>query len=342
MLVTNGRTGNVGKLDINSGALVEVFKKDESFPDPWEEGMPSTISAGFKVPYMNTRGTLDTSDDVPYGFLKEVWHDVYVTYTLSWEVPKGAQPGQYRWVVETVKDDRGTVFGTIYQNSNNDNNLYILDVRQVNLNTLMTGFFLGQEDGWAKTLVGDFFYTAWPLTLVFWVVFLLTIAGYLVVLVVGIRYVIRSVIVVLRKTGYIASDFVTEVVTAVKSEIPLVQAEEVEELSFADMKKQLSDRMDAEKAARAREDMEEARESGTDHSIPMEVETIEEIRERESKMKETRSHQIPKKKVAIEETPVVDTPLKEDKVDTVLEKEDAEEAERKRKANVDKMNDIFS
>jgi len=97
-------------------------------------------------------------------------------------------------------------------------------------------------------MIEDFFYTAWPLTLVFWLVFVLAIAGYAVVLVVGIRYVIRTVIVVLRRGGYIASDFVKEVVDTVRSEIPLVETDKVEEIDFTTMKNQLAKKMQEEKA----------------------------------------------------------------------------------------------
>jgi len=78
-------------------------------------------------------------------------------------------------------------------------------------------------------------------------VFLLAIAGYAVVLVVGIRYVIRTVIIVLRKAGYIASDFVTEVVETVKSEIPLVEADIAEDIDFTAMKNKLSKQLQDDK-----------------------------------------------------------------------------------------------
>jgi hypothetical protein len=80
---------------------------------------------------------------------------------------------------------------------------------------------------------------------------MVAIAGYAVVLVVGIRYVIRTVISVLRKAGYIASDFVTEVVEAVKSEIPIVETEAVEEISFVEMQHEVQKRLDDIKKSEA-------------------------------------------------------------------------------------------
>ena len=97
-------------------------------------------------------------------------------------------------------------------------------------------------------MIEDLFYTAWPLTLVFWLVFILAIAGYAVVLVVGIRYVIRTIIVLLRRGGYIASDFVKEVVDTVKSEIPIVEADRPEEIDFAEMKNKIAKKMEEERA----------------------------------------------------------------------------------------------
>lgn len=79
-------------------------------------------------------------------------------------------------------------------------------------------------------------------------VFFLVVAGYLVVMVVGIRYVIRSVIGILRRAGYIASDFVSEVVDSVKSEIPIVETEKVEEIDFTTMKNQLEKKLKEDKA----------------------------------------------------------------------------------------------
>lgn len=256
MLVTKGRTGNVGRHDISGSALYESFKEDASFPS-----VSLTKEAGdkvvtYKVPksYIDDKGTVDTSDDVRYDFLKDSSHDVKVTYVLKWSATLEEDgtwiSGKGEWVARRVADDRGGyVLGMLLQDGGKDNAKYAIDVKQVDLNTLMTGFFKGQSDGsWAKVLVQDFFYTAWPLTLVFWMVFLLAIVGYAVVLVVGIRYVIRTVIIALRKAGYIASDFVTEVVETVKSEIPLIEADRPEELDFAKIKKQISDKMESEKS----------------------------------------------------------------------------------------------
>lgn len=74
-------------------------------------------------------------------------------------------------------------------------------------------------------------------------VFLLVIVGYLVVMVVGIRYVIRTVIAVLRRAGYIASDFVTEVVDSVKSELPIVDEDQAEELDIVEVRKQVQKKL---------------------------------------------------------------------------------------------------
>jgi len=86
--------------------------------------------------------------------------------------------------------------------------------------------------------------------------FILSIVGYLILLVVGIRYVIRSVIGILRKAGYIVSDFATEVVDTIKSEIPVVEVEKAEELNISEMTKMLTQkleesRQDSEKTTKA-------------------------------------------------------------------------------------------
>lgn len=74
-------------------------------------------------------------------------------------------------------------------------------------------------------------------------VFFSVVAGYLVIMVVGIRYVIRTVIGLLRRAGYIASDFVTEVVDSVRSELPIVDEDQAEELDLVEVRKQVQKKL---------------------------------------------------------------------------------------------------
>ncbi len=74
-------------------------------------------------------------------------------------------------------------------------------------------------------------------------VFFTVVAGYLIIMVVGIRYVIRTVIGLLRRAGYIASDFVTEVVDSVRSELPIVDEDEAEELDLVEVRKQVQKKL---------------------------------------------------------------------------------------------------
>jgi hypothetical protein len=177
----------------------------------------------------------------------------------------------------------------------------------------MTNWFKGQEEGWAKTMIEDFFYTAWPLTLVLWLVFILSIVGYAVVLVVGIRYVIRTVIVVLRRAGYIVSDFAEEVVDTVKSEIPIVQTDKVEEIDFTEMKNQLSKKIEEEKAK----------------FKPVEDEVVEVAEETKPRKQSTPKSEVEVEVIeAVEEKPEPEVEEKPKK----LEKE---------KSGADKVKDIF-
>lgn len=276
MLFTNGRTGNVGAYDLNSSEIVAQVKRDlgdELFKQPTmlgevkidkatglpvydENGLPiyevlivTTIDPKpiiYRVPFK----TSDPGDPehVSKQLLMNPNHEVYVVFFVEWRqnYDSTSKPDGGEWL---FTDDDGS-YGDFYKGRSlgRHNDLYELDIKKTNLNKLMTDWFLGQEDGWAKTMIQDFFYTAWPLTLVLWMMFFIVVAGYLVVMVVGVRYVIRTVIGVLRRAGYIASDFVTEVVDTVKSEIPLVETEKVEEIDFTTMKNQLEKKLKEDKA----------------------------------------------------------------------------------------------
>jgi hypothetical protein len=247
MLITNGRSGNVGKYDIDSSALFEEFKKDGGLPTgtPADNDNKHYLIITYEVPnreWIDDKNTSDISDDESIPFLTDPNHDVYVIYEFSWNAQTE------KW--SEKKDAYGTI--GMLSLTGDDNNNYALDVRTVNLNKLMTDWFMGQEDGWAKTLIRDFFFTAWPLTLVFWLVFILAIVGYAVVLVVGIRYVIRTVISVLKKAGYIASEFVTEVVDTFKSEMPIVEVDKAKELNINEMREMLSNRLEESKLSLAK------------------------------------------------------------------------------------------
>ena len=276
MLFTNGRTGNVGAHDLNSSDIVAQVKRDlgdELFKQPTmlgevkvdaatglpiydENGLPiyevlivTTIDPKpiiYRVPFK----TSDASDPnhVSKQLLMNENHEVYVVFFIEWRQNyDGAnKPDGGEWL---FTDDDGS-YGDFYKGRSlgRHNDLYELDIKKTDLNRLMTDWFLGQEDGWAKTMIQDFFYTAWPLTLVLWMIFFIVVAGYLIVMVVGVRYVIRTVISVLRRAGYIASDFVSEVVDSVKSEIPIVETEKVEEIDFTTMKNQLEKKLKEDKA----------------------------------------------------------------------------------------------
>jgi hypothetical protein len=77
--------------------------------------------------------------------------------------PETNQPilGQGQWMVGKDSYNNSTI-GAFTQSTTigKDNDLYALDVKTVNLNNLMTDWFKGQEEGLAKTLIEDFFYTA--------------------------------------------------------------------------------------------------------------------------------------------------------------------------------------
>ena len=167
----------------------------------------------YKVPFK----TSDPGDPnhVSKQLLMNQNHEVYVVFFIEWRQNYDGtnKPAGGEWL---FTDEAGS-YGDFYKGRSlgRHNDLYELDIKNTNLNRLMTDWFLGQEDGWAKTMIQDFFYTAWPLTLVLWMIFFIVVAGYLVVMVVGVRYVIRTVIGILRRAGYIASDFVSEVVDSV-------------------------------------------------------------------------------------------------------------------------------
>lgn len=254
MLMTNGRTGDIGKESIDSSVLYQSFEESALYPEPALATSGSRVVT-YKVPYQWTddNGTVDTIDDVTYTFLLNSSDDVHVIYEFIWratlEDDGSWVAGNGEWIVGTTRTSGVTTIGflSLRDDIGKNNDDYTLDVQKVSLNTLMTNFFVGQEDGWAKTLIKDFFYTAWPLTIVLWMVFIGVIVGYATLTVVGIRYVIRTIIVVLRKAGYIASDFAKEVVDAVRSEIPLVESDKVEELDFTEMKDRLEKKLKADK-----------------------------------------------------------------------------------------------
>ena len=246
MLFTNGKTGNVGAFNLNSSDVVAQAKRDradELFKQPTftideETGLPiyddGVLTGTNNIPYKHIvyEVPFETSDGKQ--LLMDRNHEVYVVFTVKWtQRPNGGE-----WIFPPNESNSyGDLDDPVADGVHN--HLYELDIKKTDLNRLMTDWFLGQEDGWAKTMIKDFFYTAWPLTLVLWLVFFSVVAGYSIVMVVGIRYVIRSVIGILRRAGYIASDFVTEVVDSVRSEIPIIDEDQAEELDLVAVRKQV-------------------------------------------------------------------------------------------------------
>lgn len=274
MLFTNGRTGNVGAFNLSSSDVVAQVKRDlgaelkkqptieklkvdeNGLPIYDENGLPiyedlivTTIEPKpiiYRVPFETSAKLADGEPDpnhVSKQLLMDENHEVYVVFFVEWRQKyDGAnKPAGGEWL---FTDDNGS-YGDFYKGRSlgRHNDLYELDIKKTNLNRLMTDWFLGQEDGWAKTMIKEFFYTAWPLTLVLWMVFFTVVAGYLIIMVVGIRYVIRTVIGLLRRAGYIASDFVTEVVDSVRSELPIVDEDEAEELDLVEVRKQVQKKL---------------------------------------------------------------------------------------------------
>jgi hypothetical protein len=295
MLMTNGRTGNIKDYNLNSAAIYEAFVQSDYIPE--DPAAPPTerliMNVDYKIPGDLLAQAGGREQDI-----------VYISYRLVWDSGVGD------WIVG--RDDDGTI-GYLTQSVTErwNTNDYQLDSEKIDLNTLMTNWFKGQEDGWAKTMIEDFFYTAWPLTLVLWLVFLLSIAGYAVVLVVGVRYVIRTVIVILRRGGYIASDFVREVFDTVKSEIPIVETEVAEEIDFSEMKSRLEKKIKEEKTNFKPAEEEEEEEQ---------IEVVEEIKPKK---------QVPVRKKTdeeVEEEPEVKEPSRK------MEKE---------KSGTEKVKDIF-
>ena len=325
MLFTNGRTGNVGKANLDSSIVYYSFMDSKEYPEDPEGTDPTVIYVTYKVPYQWTsddKGTDETSDDTVHTLLLNKTHDVYIDYRLEWRASSN------EWVVG--KDPLTRSIGSFTQSDQigRDNRDYALDIKKTNLNNLMTDWFKGQEDGWAKTMIEDFFYTAWPLTVVLWMVFFLVVAGYLVVMVVGIRYVIRSVIGILRRAGYIASDFVTEVVDSVRSEIPIIDEDKAEELDLVAVRKQVQKKL--------------AQDDSLGGLPEYKFESEDNLEEDEPKKKESSAASLKEVKVKEEDKPVV----KEDKpvVTASPEPADEEPKEEKKKESKaqDKITDIFN
>jgi len=243
MLMTNGRTGEIGKYDLDSSDVYKSFIESEE--DKKSKGEEYFLTEPTPDERLESGEIVRYKDyPVPGNLLAESGGNeqdiVYITYRFVWDDRTSS------WIVgRSDSETIGHLTQTVTERWNSDR--YELDSKPIDLNTLMTNWFKGQEDGWAKIMIERWFYTAWPLTLVLWLVFFLAMVGYVVILVVGIRYVIRTVIGLLRKAGYIASDFVTEVVDAVKSEIPVVESEEVKELDFSEMKNLVEQQMKSEK-----------------------------------------------------------------------------------------------
>lgn len=315
MLITNGRTGQVGKISLDSAAIYEEFKNSREV-DPEHSDYPENGKIDGELKIIEHKVPNDTLiNDTLISFGVKGIDRVTITYRLKWiqkydsvtwlpVIINGENQGYW----EVGRDPVTKTIGFLTQDLNTNNSDYQLDEKTVDLNTLMTNWFKGQEDGWAKTMIERWFYTAWPLTFVFWLVFILAIAGYGVVLVVGIRYVIRTIIVVLRRGGYIASDFVKEVVDTVVSEIPIVETEKVEEIDFTTMKNQLEKKLKEDKA------------------------NFEPIGETEKP--EVMVQQKPEKKVVVKPEPVEEP--KETKEPEVTKKLESE------KSGTDKVKDIFN
>lgn len=307
MLFTNGRTGNVGAFNLNSSDIVAQVKRDlgdELFKQPTmlgdykvdevtglpiydENGLPiyevlvvTTIDPKpiiYKVPFK----TSDPGDPnhVSKQLLMNQNHEVYVVFFIEWRQNYDGtnKPAGGEWL---FTDEAGS-YGDFYKGRSlgRHNDLYELDIKNTNLNRLMTDWFLGQEDGWAKTMIQDFFYTAWPLTLVLWMIFFIVVAGYLVVMVVGVRYVIRTVIGTLRRAGYIASDFVSEVVDSVRSELPIVDEDQAEELDLVAVRKQVQKKLAQDDSLGGLPEYKFEPEDNLEEDVPTKKESLKEVKE---------------------------------------------------------------
>lgn len=327
MLFTNGRTGNVGAYNLNSSDIVAQAKRDlavELSEPPtfikFDEvtGLPIYADGVFTVKNIIRKPIIyevpfKTSDGKQ--LLMDQNDEVYLIFYVEWIQKSGGG----EWVF--TPNESGS-YGDFFVGGNH-NYLYELDVKKINLNKLLTDWFKGQEDGWAKAMIEDFFYTAWPLTLVLWMVFFSVVAGYLVVMVVGIRYVIRSIIGVLRRAGYIASDFVTEVVDSVRSEIPIVDKDEAEELDLVEVRKQVQKKLAQDDSFGGLPEYKFEPEDNLEEDVPKKKESKAEA------LKEV------KEEVKEEDKPVVT--VRSEPVD-----EEPKEEEKKESKAQDEITDIFN
>lgn len=69
MLLTNGRTGDVGKFSLNSSDVYTEFVNDDTI---------------YPTPSLEVNHTETVDYKVPSKFLLDPTHDVYITYRLEW------------------------------------------------------------------------------------------------------------------------------------------------------------------------------------------------------------------------------------------------------------------
>lgn len=225
LLFTKGRTGVLEGRNLDSREIYNKFIEGKEDPTDADRGSWSVEEY-----------VLNSKD---HGIEE---HDtVIVIYKLYAERNTN---DELEWKVDRINGS----YGTLLVGGENDWSVrYVLDndTSKITFTQLLDNFYETMPDGtWAKALVSSrLLGSSAFLVVVLGIVYFGTIIGYLIVLVVGIRYIIRTVIAALRKAGYLVSDFADEVIGAVRDELPIVDEDQAEELDLVEVRKQVQKKL---------------------------------------------------------------------------------------------------
>lgn len=336
LLFTQGKSGVVDGFNIDSEQAWLAFQKSEQFPEaPLSAGVTDIFYYELNYDELNKKDSKGkTPIDKYFNGINPLHKDsdkVTILYKMKSEQSK-SDIDNIVWTTTKVKGTYGTLLNE--STETNWSITYVLDnkIKSKNFTELLDGFYSTMPDGtWAKTIVSArWLGNSMFLVFVLGILYFAVIIGYGMILVVGIRYVVKSIITLLRKTGYLVSDFAQELVSSVKDELPIIDTDPIEEVSFDDMKKQLEERL--------KRDRETEEEALTDEEVTTVKTKIK--KEKQKNQKKAEAEENPYANIDLEEVdkePEIETKTEEtEKVKEVDEKSPEDEKDTSKE-----IGDIF-
>lgn len=310
LLFTRGRTGVLEGHNLDSGAIYQEFLKSIDPPTDADRGSRRVVDYAL--------------DSEVHGV--EMNDTVIVIYNLYAEEFRNTNAElKLRWKVDRINGS----YGTLLVGDQKDWSVrYVLDndTAKITFTQLLDNFYETMPDGtWAKSLVSSrLLGSSAFLVVVLGIVYFATIIGYLIVLVVGIRYIIRTVIAALRKAGYLVSDFADEVIGAVRDELPVVDEDRAEELDLVAIRKQVQKKLAQDDSLGGLPEYKFEPEDNLEEDVPKQKESsTASLKEVKKEVKEEVKEEVKPVVIASPE-PVVEEPKEEKKKESKAQDEIAD------------------